>query len=49
MHQLIKTLDFLFYPSVQNSWDDDLFRSRILAARHIQYQVLDIGGVAGIV
>jgi len=44
-----KLLDKKFYPQFGNSWDDQLFREKILTKIHPDFTILDLGAGAGII
>jgi SAM-dependent methyltransferase len=49
MSKITQFIDRYFYPDVQDNWDDQLFRERIMAKLTSDSVILDVGAGAGIV
>lgn len=49
MSKIIQFIDQYFYPDLQDNWDDQLFRERIMAKLKSDSVILDVGAGAGIV
>ena len=43
----IRKLDSIFYPTLKNNWDDDLFRDKILENLTEEMTMLDVGAGSG--
>lgn len=44
---LVKKLDSIFYPTLKNNWDDDLFRDKVLENLSEEMTMLDVGAGSG--